>query len=385
MRKSKLNIFHKIFFRFSIFTISLSHYHAVVAQDVPIPKYQLRYWCDPYEYPIESVQITKPSKLIKKTLLNRYVLPFQDEQDNEVIFSEQWGYDSIRCIPKSFRIHPFYIQKSEVSNLEYRTFLADSASAFFKENKITAKWAHPDTNVWLSDDSYTLPFVSYYFQHPAYNEYPVVGVSQFQATQYCNWLEIKLNNEYQNHIPQGYKIQVDLPTQGEFVKSVEYLVNKTAKTGNSTNTDFVKNWVEKHLYQLNIGPIQTLRLTNLFERKTGVFFNQNTKCSGMELCHLIGNVAEWTSTKAKGKIYNNLEYVYTMSNRLIPNADITATESELASYLHKSEDMNTHFLVKGGSWHDEFFYADPSSIQCRRGDNKTSYIGFRTVIRIVKQ
>ena len=74
-----------------------------------------------------------------------------------------------------------------------------------------------------------------------------------------------------------------------------------------------------------MGPIKTLRLADLYSKNPD-FFHLLTTEGDIDLpSHLLGNVAEWTSTSAKGKLYNNLKYVYTMSEMLIPNPDITAT------------------------------------------------------------
>ncbi len=354
------------------------------AQDVPIPAYQLKYWCDPYEYTLGGIEIKQPSKKLKK-FLKDYYQPVSEEIP-DVAFFPQWGYDSIRCIPKTFKISPFYIHNSEISNEEYRAFVADSSNEFFTRGKINTQWVYPDTNVWLSENVNLLPFVSYYFQHPAYNKYPVVGVSQYQATQYCNWLEQKLNTEYKADLPNGYKFIVDLPTQAEFVKAVHEVVNNILDVKpKGIGNDWVKFWVRANLNTINMGPIKTLRLADLYLKNVQFFITQSADCKGEFPCQLLGNVSEWTSTKAKGKLFNHLEYVFTMSERLIPNPDITVSDSELAPYLHKETDLNTHFMVKGGSWNDEFHYVDPSAIMFRRGDYKANNLGFRTVIRVIPE
>jgi len=355
------------------------------AQEVPVPAYQLKYWCDPYEYPLGGINLENPPKKLKKFMSEGYFEVVNSKIGDEVQFYPQWGYDSIRCIPKSFKISPFYIQKTEVTNEEYLRFLSDSSSDFFISGKISPQWIHPDTNVWLEyNNAYLLPFVSYYLAHPAYAKYPVVGVSQYQASQYCNWLEQKLNSEYKGLIPEGYKILVDLPTQAEFTKAAQVTVSRLLENENKLK-DPVKFWVQRNLNQINMGPIKTLRLAELYERNQNAFHIVSTEYESDLPCHLFGNLAEWTSTKAKGKLYNNLNYVYTMSERLIPNPDITPTENQLSSYLHKDADLKSHFAIKGGSWMDEFHFLDPSAMIFARGDYKAANVGFRTVIRIVKE
>lgn len=364
----------------AVFSTSMLH-----AQEVPIPAYQLKYWCDPYEYPLGGINLENPPKKLKKFINENYFEVINSKTGDNVQFFPQWGYDSIRCIPKTFKISPFYIQKTEVTNEEYRNFLSDSSSDFFVSGKISPQWIHPDTNVWLQyNNAYLLPFVSYYFTHPAYAKYPVVGVSQYQAAQYCNWLEKKLNTEYKELLPVGYKILVDLPTQAEFTKAAQVTVSGLLEKTHNLK-DPVKFWVQRNLNQINMGPIKTLRLAELYDRNQNAFHIVSTEYNSDYPCHLFGNLAEWTSTKAKGKLYNNLNYVYTMSERLIPNPDITPTDTELSAYLHTDTDLKSHFAIKGGSWMDEFHYLDPSAMLFARGDYKAANVGFRTVIRVVKE
>lgn len=366
----------------NIIMVMSLHFGYVMGQDVPIAAYQLKYWVNPYEYPLGGIHLNKTSKKLKNYIAKNYVAPVLNSGSDDVTFFPQWGYDSIRCIPKTFKISPFYLQKTEVTNAQYQRFLSDSNSRFFADNKITPKWVHPDTNVWLSNNSYMLPFVSYYYQHPAYAHYPVVGVSQYQATQYCNWLEIELNEQYGNILPEGYRIMVDLPTQAEFNKAVHTTVIENAG-GTKWQGDPVKKWVQIHLGELNMGAIKTVRMADLYDKNTKGFYIISTDGNTKNALHLLGNVAEWTSSTAKGKLFNNLEYVYTMSERLIPNPDITATSEQLALFMHQDADLKSHFMVKGGSWNDEFHYIDPSAVLFHRGDYKAAHIGFRTVIRIV--
>ena len=364
----------------AVFSTSMLH-----AQEVPIPAYQLKYWCDPYEYPLGGINLENPPKKLKKFINENYFEVINSKTGDNVQFFPQWGYDSIRCIPKTFKISPFYIQKTEVTNEEYRNFLSDSSSDFFVTGKISPQWIHPDTNVWLQyNNAYLVPFVSYYFTHAAYAKYPVVGVSQYQAAQYCNWLEKKLNTEYNELLPVGYKILVDLPTQAEFTKAAQVTVSGLLEKTHNLK-DPVKFWVQRNLNQINMGPIKTLRLAELYDRNQNAFHIVSTEYNSDYPCHLFGNLAEWTSTKAKGKLYNNLNYVYTMSERLIPNPDITPTDTELSTYLHTDTDLKSHFAIKGGSWMDEFHYLDPSAMLFARGDYKAANVGFRTVIRVIKE
>jgi len=53
--------------------------------------------------------------------------------------------------------------------------------------------ALPDTLVWRSELSYNEPLVEYYFRHPGFNNYPVVGVTWRQAYDFCLWRSDRVN------------------------------------------------------------------------------------------------------------------------------------------------------------------------------------------------
>lgn len=45
----------------------------------------------------------------------------------------------------------------------------------------------PDTNVWTNKDSCLVINGDYYLRHPAYRDYPVVGISQMQVASFSKW------------------------------------------------------------------------------------------------------------------------------------------------------------------------------------------------------
>jgi formylglycine-generating enzyme required for sulfatase activity len=89
-------------------------------------------------------------------------------------------------------LHSFYMETSEVTNLEYRTFLYDLLINERKDEFLEAK---PDQKQWRKefDRPFLQPMVDNYFSHPAYNTYPVVNISREGAEMYCAWLTIEAN------------------------------------------------------------------------------------------------------------------------------------------------------------------------------------------------
>lgn len=108
-----------------------------------------------------------------------------------------------------------YMDEHELTNIDWQEYVY-----WIKHNqpeKYTSTLR--DTNVWTSFGEQFAPFVKQYHKHPAYNSYPVVGITHEQATNYCKWRS-KVVNEMLALNPNGQKkfgtILYRLPTQKEW-------------------------------------------------------------------------------------------------------------------------------------------------------------------------
>jgi len=99
-------------------------------------------------------------------------------------------------IPRRVSVPSFYIDRTEVANVHYREYLHWLSKVFDASDPANAQIlekALPDTLVWRSELSYNEPMVEYYFRHPGFNDYPVVGVSWQQAHDFCLWRSDRVN------------------------------------------------------------------------------------------------------------------------------------------------------------------------------------------------
>src|SRR5580658_4460002 len=99
-------------------------------------------------------------------------------------------------VPRRVTVNSFYIDQTEVANIHYREYLYWVDQVFdADEYKAVRDEALPDTLVWRSELAYNEPMVEYYFRHPSYNYYPVVGVTWRQAHDFCLWRSDRVNEK----------------------------------------------------------------------------------------------------------------------------------------------------------------------------------------------
>ena len=120
--------------------------------------------------------------------------------------------------------------KLDVTKLIYRFTWFDAEAAAAESKKTRQQFIdrkpyikreeveiYPDTTVWIKDFiySYNEPMHNEYFSHPAYQDYPVVGVSWKQAMAFCNW-RTHFKNSYQRSKNKPLVNKFRLPSEAEW-------------------------------------------------------------------------------------------------------------------------------------------------------------------------
>ncbi len=96
-------------------------------------------------------------------------------------------------VPRRVTVQSFYMDQTEVANIDYREYLYWLERIYGADYPEVVRKALPDTLVWRDRLAYNEPFVDLYFRHPAYQNYPVVGVSWVQASDFCSWRTDRVN------------------------------------------------------------------------------------------------------------------------------------------------------------------------------------------------
>ena len=195
-----------------------------------------------------------------------------------------------------------------------------------------------------------------YFWHPAYDDYPVVGVNWKQAKSFCIW-RTQLMNSYLS--AEGGSIVQDfrLPTESEW----EY----AARGGNdlapypwggpyirNSRGCFLGNFKPLRGNYMDDGGFYAVKATSYWPNDYGLY------------C-MAGNVSEWTSNAYDESAYN-------FTHDLNPDYFYDAKKDEMPVMKRK--------VIRGGSWKDVGYFLQTGTRSYEYQDTAKCYIGFRCVM-----
>ena len=217
---------------------------------------------------------------------------------------------------------------------------------------------YPDTLVWMRDFSYSYnePMTKRYFNHPSFNNYPVVGVNWKQAIAFCRW-RTNYMNSWLEKSKKAIESDFRLPTEAEW----EY-----AARGGRTQSPYP--WGGPYLRNKKGCLLANFKPGRGNYPEDGGFYTVRADAywpNDYGLYNMSGNVSEWT---------NSLYYegAYNFQHDMNPDIRWEAKESDPPRMKRK--------VVRGGSWKDVGYYLQVSTRNYEYQDTAKSYIGFRCVI-----
>ncbi|MDZ4824002.1 MAG: SUMF1/EgtB/PvdO family nonheme iron enzyme [Flavobacteriales bacterium] len=217
---------------------------------------------------------------------------------------------------------------------------------------------YPDTLCWVHDFTYGFnePLTEMYFWHPAYDDYPVVGVSWGQARAFCAW-RTQILNEWKMYNGEAFVQRFRLPSEAEW----EY-----ASRGGLELSPYP--WGGPYVRN-NLGcPLANFKpMRGDYVEDNGCYTVPIGSYSPNDygLYNMAGNVAEWTNTAYDESLY---DFTHDMS----PEYDYRAQMDDPPSMKRK--------VIRGGSWKDIGYFIQTGTRSYEYSDTAKSYIGFRCVM-----
>ena len=137
--------------------------------------------------------------------------------------------------PNQQHVQSFYMDETEVTNLMYMEYL-DWLKRVYPPTEDNYKniyeGASPDTLVWRNRLGYNETMTNNYLRHPAYSEYPVVGVNWIQAVEFSKWRTDRVNEsvlEREGFLKKDAKV-ADASSEATF-STETYLATPTSTFG----------------------------------------------------------------------------------------------------------------------------------------------------------
>lgn len=281
-----------------------------------------------------------------------YELDYSDEMLDEMYYQGDMAFDGKR----EFDIRKF--------NYKYDWINWDKAASRSSADMVRSELIekaevniYPDTLVWIRDFgySYNEPLARNYFWHPAFDDYPVVGVNWKQANAFCHW-RTKLWNDFRGEDEPNTE-SFRLPTEAEW----EY----AARGGQELapypwGGYYVRNAKGCLLANFKPGRGNYPEDGGLHTVKADAYFP-----NGYGLYNMSGNVAEWTNEAFH-------ESSYSFEHDLNPNLSYNASEDDPQAYKRK--------VIRGGSWKDISYFLQTGTRHWEYQDSTKSYIGFRCAL-----
>ncbi len=330
----------------------------------------------------------------------------------------------------------YYLPKNDRFNIGNEVDVRNLNYTFFDEGQELTINIYPDTLCWIQHPYSILSEQSkHYFWHPAFNHYPVVGVSYYQAVAYCNWLTDRVTEEilldkkiiknkswyFSAHsfwmdssnwnIPEVKQLTIELPNNNQWEYAATVQNRKKKEKMSEIDSKLVHmglNLLDKNgNHMANFGPIydqnhvMIKNFSELIEAERNANQNKNQMllfeftspikafpASESGLYDMIGNVAEWTSDISHFKYFIN----DSIKNEYFLNEGDTSWKDKANSHFglirkHNFRVFKKNYparIVKGGSWASGPVYLNIFNAELYPENRGYPNVGFR-IFMVVKE
>ncbi|AXE16583.1 gliding motility lipoprotein GldJ [Runella rosea] len=320
---------------------------------------------------------------------------------------------------RTVSVQSFYMDETEIANLHYLEYLhytqRDSSAEVYAK-------ALPDTTVWYDPLSFNDSYVTYYFRHPGFRMYPVVGISWIQANDYSTWRTNFVNSNLAKQangkskkgspmkrskkkgqaaaesealmasspsarpaVESGYVLpNYRLPTEAEWEYASKAMIGTQYADENQSNQR-IYPWDGSSLRNPR-GKNKGQMLAN-FKRARGDYAGIAGKSNDgaiiteeiykyppndFGLYNMAGNVNEWVYD-----VYRPLSFMDFKDLNPLRRDGFLDDEKRYDAKNSNSVVNDKLRVYKGGSWNDVAYWLSPGTRRFLSQDSSTATIGFR--------
>lgn len=259
--------------------------------------------------------------------------------------------------------YEWYDWKKAAHNYYWKDVDKNERLKYIKKEQVPI---YPDTMVWIRDFSYSYnePMTRNYFWHPAFDDYPVVGIAWKQASAFSYW-RTKYWNDARVRLGEVNSEDFRLPTEHEW----EY----AARGGHDLapypwGGYYTRNSKGCILANFKPGRGNYPEDGGLYTVKADAYFPND-----YGLYNMAGNVSEWTSSA----FYEN---AYAFMHDLNPDIRYDATPDNPKTGDKGDPPTHKRKVIRGGSWKDIAYFIQTGTRNYEYEDTTKSYVGFRCVL-----
>ena len=290
----------------------------------------------------------------------RQKIKWDDEQNEETLAElflpeTERFYRRKEIDSRKLNFEYYWIDLQAAAQRESREQGMRDRSVFIKKDVLNV---YPDTLTWIHDYAYSFndPMTQMYFWHPAYDEYPVVGVNWKQARAFCIW-RTQLLNSYLEENGNSFVQDFRLPSESEWEYAARGGLDLSPYPWGgpyvrNSRGCFLGNFKPMRGNYMDDGGVYTVKTTSYWPNDYGLY------------C-MAGNVSEWTSNAFD-------ESAYSFTHDVSTDYKYEAKDSDLPALKRK--------VIRGGSWKDVAYYLQTSTRTYEYQDTAKCYIGFRSVM-----
>jgi sulfatase modifying factor 1 len=305
-------------------------------------------------------------------------------------------------LKRKVSVESFYMDETEIANIHWLEYLfhvqKDSSKELYEA-------ALPDTTVWQKELGFNDFYVQSYLRYQGFRFFPVVGVNWMQATDYCLWRTVKVN-EYMtkgggqniakknknkkdttasSSAPGGGAVVYRLPTEAEWEYAAQAFVDNQFMDANTTHRriypwdgNTVRNSDKKQLgnflanfkrgrgdyggiagYRRNDGAIITNYIWEYPPNDFGLY-------------NMAGNVNEWVYDE-----YIPFSFEGEEEEEKGEDGFLTSDGNNYNKAGFSTFGSGHDRIYKGGSWNDIAYWLAPGTRRYIAQDSSTATIGFR--------